>query len=449
LLSRLANEASGRVNCARGANADEQVGAVERRVNFIHPVRHLAEPDNVGAQRPGNAARGTGRPLEQCPTPFVPRIARRAPCIQMLAVHMEQAFRACPFMQVIDILCDDEQPTFPFGIKPRQRVMRGVRLHFLNPRAAHVVEAQYEIGIACKCLGRRDILDPVLLPQAACAPKGIDSALRAHARAGQDYDIANVGHLPHEAGNSQGNKYMAAIGIIGSAGRMGQALVEAIAGAGQSHAGGVDQQGNLAALIDAADVLVDFSSPAALEATLDACVAAGKPIVIGTTGLEERHHFLIDDAARDIAVLQTGNTSLGVTMLAALVRQAASQLGDDWDIEIAEMHHRHKVDAPSGTALLLGEAAAQGRGIDLKSHSERGRDGITGARSTGAIGFASLRGGSVAGDHLVIFASDNERIELVHRAESRAIFANGAVKAAMWLVRQKAGRYSMNEVLGL
>ena len=242
---------------------------------------------------------------------------------------------------------------------------------------------------------------------------------------------------------------MTAIGIIGSAGRMGQALVDAIAAAGQTLAGGVDQAGDLAALIATSDVLVDFSSPHALEANLDACVAAGKPIVIGTTGLEERHHYLIDDAARDIAVLQTGNTSLGVTMLAALVRQAASQLGDDWDIEIVEMHHRDKVDAPSGTALLLGEAAAKGRGIDLKSNSERGREGITGARGRGAIGFASLRGGSVAGDHSIIFASDNERLELIHRAESRAIFANGAVKAASWLPLQKAGRYRMEEVLGL
>jgi 4-hydroxy-tetrahydrodipicolinate reductase len=202
-------------------------------------------------------------------------------------------------------------------------------------------------------------------------------------------------------------------------------------------------------LVASCDVLVDFSSPHAIEANLDACVAAGKPIVIGTTGLEERHHFLIDDAAREISVLQTGNTSLGVTMLSALVQQAARQLGDDWDIEILEMHHRHKVDAPSGTALLLGESAASGRGIDLKQHSDRGRDGITGARNAGDIGFASLRGGSVAGDHYVIFASENERIELVHRAETRAIFARGAVKAATWLTNQKAGRFTMQEVLGL
>lgn len=239
------------------------------------------------------------------------------------------------------------------------------------------------------------------------------------------------------------------IGIIGSAGRMGQALVEAIMAAGQTHAGGVDKGGDVAALVAASDVLVDFSSPVALEANLDACIAAGKPIVIGTTGLEERHHYLIDDAARDIPVLQTGNTSLGVTMLAALVRQAAAQLGDDWDIEILEMHHRHKVDAPSGTALLLGEAAAKGRNIDLKTNSERGRDGITGARQAGTIGFASLRGGSVAGDHVVIFASDNERIELIHRAENRAIFAKGAVKAAVWLTNRKAGRFGMGEVLGV
>ena len=239
------------------------------------------------------------------------------------------------------------------------------------------------------------------------------------------------------------------IGIIGSAGRMGQALVDAIQADGHEHAGGVDKDGDLAALIATSDIVVDFSSPHALEANLDACVAAGKPIVIGTTGLEERHHFLIDDAARDIPVLQTGNTSVGVTMLAALVEQAASQLGEDWDIEILEMHHRHKVDAPSGTALLLGEAAAKGRAVDLKDHSDRARDGITGGRKAGNIGFASLRGGSVAGDHMVIFASDNERIELVHRAENRAIFANGAVKAAVWLMRQKAGRYNMQEVLGL
>jgi 4-hydroxy-tetrahydrodipicolinate reductase len=242
---------------------------------------------------------------------------------------------------------------------------------------------------------------------------------------------------------------MTSIGIIGHRGRMGQALGAAIAEAGATLAGGVDQGDDVAALIAGADVLVDFSSPGALEATLDACIAARKPIVIGTTGLEERHHFLIDDAARDIAVLQTGNTSLGLNMLAALIEDAASRLGPDWDIEIVEMHHRHKVDAPSGTALVLGHAAARGRGIDLASHSERGRDGITGARQRGSIGFASLRGGSVAGDHTVIFASENERIELTHRAENRAVFASGAVKVAIWLFAKPPGRYQMSDVLGL
>ena len=242
---------------------------------------------------------------------------------------------------------------------------------------------------------------------------------------------------------------MTSIGIVGCEGRMGAALVAAIADAGLAHAGGIDRGGDCATLAAGSDVLVDFSSPEALEATLDAAVAAGTPIVIGTTGLTERHHWLIDEAARTIAVIQTGNTSLGVTMLAALVRAAAARLGADWDIEIVEMHHRHKVDAPSGTALLLGEAAAAARGIELAASSERGRDGVTGPREPGAIGFASLRGGSVAGMHDVIFAGDGERITLSHHAENRAIFARGAVKAAVWLTAQGAGRYGMDDVLGV
>ena len=242
---------------------------------------------------------------------------------------------------------------------------------------------------------------------------------------------------------------MTAIGIIGSAGRMGRALEAAVAEAGHGLAGGVDRGGDVAALAAASDALVDFSVPEALEATLDAAMAARVPVLVGTTGLGERHHWLIDNAAKDIAVLQTGNTSLGVTLLAALVREAASRLGPDWDIEIVEMHHRHKVDAPSGTALLLGEAAAAGRGIDLSRHSERGRDGPAGARAAGAIGFASLRGGSVPGDHAVILAGEGESLTLSHRAEDRAIFARGAVKAATWLIGKPPGRYAMGEVLGL
>ncbi|MGE4307198.1 MAG: 4-hydroxy-tetrahydrodipicolinate reductase [Novosphingobium sp.] len=254
---------------------------------------------------------------------------------------------------------------------------------------------------------------------------------------------------------------MTSIGIFGAAGRMGQAIARVAADTGLSVAGGVDRQpgGEIApaipitadsgALARASDVLIDFSVPAALATHLDACVAARRPVLIGTTGLEPTHHALIDRAAGTIPVLQTGNTSLGVNLLAALVEQAAARLDAEWDIEIVEMHHRHKVDAPSGTALLLGEAAARGRGIALADHSERGRDGITGARTPGAIGFAALRGGSVAGDHQVIFAAEGERIEIGHRAENRLIFARGAIRGALWLRDQPAGRYDMKGVLGL
>jgi 4-hydroxy-tetrahydrodipicolinate reductase len=242
---------------------------------------------------------------------------------------------------------------------------------------------------------------------------------------------------------------VAKIGIIGSEGRMGRALEAAIAEAGHALAGGIDKGGNIAALADASDVLVDFSAPFALEANLHAAVGAGIPIVVGTTGLEPAHHAAIDSAAQAVAVLQTGNTSLGVTLLAHLVREAAARLGDDWDIEIVEMHHRMKVDAPSGTALLLGEAAAAGRGIDLSDNRESGRDGQTGARATGAIGFAALRGGTVAGEHSVILAGEQERLTLSHSAEDRSIFARGAVRAADWLIGRAPGRYGMGDVLGL
>ncbi|WP_225009773.1 4-hydroxy-tetrahydrodipicolinate reductase [Novosphingobium percolationis] len=242
---------------------------------------------------------------------------------------------------------------------------------------------------------------------------------------------------------------MARIGIIGNAGRMGQALEAAIVAAGHDLAGGIDKGGDVAALAAASDVLVDFSAPGALEFNLDAAIHAGVPMVVGTTGLEERHHWLVDAAAVSIPVLQTGNTSLGVTLLAHLVREAAQRLGEDWDIEIVETHHRMKVDAPSGTALLLGEAAARGRGVDLQDEAVRGRDGITGARVAGTIGFASLRGGTVAGDHSVHFLADNERLTLSHLAENRGIFARGAIRAADWIVGKAPGRYSMREVLDL
>lgn len=242
---------------------------------------------------------------------------------------------------------------------------------------------------------------------------------------------------------------MTAIGIYGSAGRMGQAIATIATQDGVTIAGGVDAGVDPLPLARDADVLVDFSTAAAIEPHLAAAVEAGTPIVIGTTGLLPGHHALIDRAAERVAVLQTGNTSLGVTLLGILVEQAAARLGPEWDIEIAEMHHRHKVDAPSGTALLLGDAAARGRGTTLGEVRVDSRAGLVGARTDGTIGFASLRGGSVIGDHSVVFAGEGERLELNHRGENRTIFARGALKAALWLADRAPGRYAMAEVLGL
>ena len=243
---------------------------------------------------------------------------------------------------------------------------------------------------------------------------------------------------------------MTRIGIIGAAGRMGRAIASAIEDEARAVlAGGAGKGDDVAALSRGCDVLADFSAPTALEANLAAAAGAGVPIVVGTTGLGAEHQRLVEAAAERVAVLQSANMSLGVNLLAHLVREAAARLGPEWDIEVVEMHHRGKVDAPSGTALLLGRAAAEGRGVDLDAVSDRGRDGITGARTAGRIGFASLRGGSVAGDHHLILAADGERLELGHRAESRAIFARGAVEAALWLRGRPAGRYTMSDVLGL
>ena len=197
------------------------------------------------------------------------------------------------------------------------------------------------------------------------------------------------------------------------------------------------------------DGIIDFTIPAASVELAGLSAQARIVHVIGTTGLSETQEAAIDAAARHATIVKSGNMSLGVNLLAALVKRAAASLGEDFDIEIAEMHHRAKVDAPSGTALLLGEAAAAGRAISLKERSVRVRDGHTGAREAGDIGFATLRGGSVVGDHMVMFAGDGERIELSHRAESRDIFARGAVKAAIWAKGKKPGRYSMADVLDL
>lgn len=240
---------------------------------------------------------------------------------------------------------------------------------------------------------------------------------------------------------------MTSIGIYGILGRMGQAIEAVAPELGASVAGGADAQDDPADIARKVDVLVDFSAAQALDAHLAAARAARTPIVIGTTGLGQRHHDAIDAAAREIAVLQTGNTSLGIGLLQHLVREAAARLGPDWDVEIVEMHHRNKADAPSGTALMLGNAAATGMGTTLGEAGVTDRAGLTGPRAAGTIGLASLRGGSVIGDHNVVFAAQGERIELIHRADDRAIFARGAVRAALWLAGRAPGRYTMDEVL--
>ncbi len=248
-----------------------------------------------------------------------------------------------------------------------------------------------------------------------------------------------------QSGSQSGKRF----GVIGHKGRMGQALADAIQEAGHELRVGVDAGGHPGPLAAQCDVLVDFSVPEALGESLGAAKVAGIPILIGTTGLTEEHFVMLADAAQAIPVLQTGNTSLGVTLLAHLVREAAAKLGPDWDIEVLEMHHRAKVDAPSGTAKLLGQAAADARGIELASNMESGRHGQTGARREGAIGFATLRGGTVAGEHSVIFAGAEERLTLSHSAENRMIFARGAVRGACWLIGREPGRYSMEDVLEL
>jgi 4-hydroxy-tetrahydrodipicolinate reductase len=198
-----------------------------------------------------------------------------------------------------------------------------------------------------------------------------------------------------------------------------------------------------------ADGILDFTVPGATIANVAIAAQRGLVHIIGTTGLSASDDAVIRSVTSRAIVVKSGNMSLGVNLLAALVKRVAQSLDEGFDIEILEMHHRSKIDAPSGTALLLGEAAAAGRGIALEQHSARGRDGITGARKPGDIGFASLRGGSVTGDHSVIFAGAMERIELTHRAEDRTMFAQGAIKAALWARHQKPGFYSMTDVLGL
>jgi len=206
---------------------------------------------------------------------------------------------------------------------------------------------------------------------------------------------------------------------------------------------------DIEAALRGADAIIDFTAPAASVALAQRAANGGLVHIVGTTGCSAEDDKAIAAAAGAGArIVKAGNFSLGVNLLQGLVKKAAAVLGDDFDIEILEMHHNKKVDAPSGTALMLGQAAAKGRGVDLDTHSARGRDGLTGARKKGDIGFAALRGGTVIGEHAVIFAGDAERIELTHRADNRTIFANGAVRAALWAATQPAGLYDMADVLG-
>jgi len=240
---------------------------------------------------------------------------------------------------------------------------------------------------------------------------------------------------------------------------MGQAMSAIISGrddlalAGRFDRPGLVGEGlvDQAAALDAADVVVDFTTPAASVALARACAARGGPaLVIGSTGLSEADLAAIAKAAEQVAIVQTGNYSLGVNMLLGLVTQAARALGPDaYDIEVFEAHHRRKVDAPSGTALMLGAAAAQGRGVDLAKVAQRARDGITGARTPGDIGFSVMRGGDIIGEHSVTFAAEDEILTLSHSARDRSLFARGAVEAARWVAGRPPGRYDMQDVLGL
>ena len=263
------------------------------------------------------------------------------------------------------------------------------------------------------------------------------------------------------------------IAVMGVAGRMGQELVRAVASMnGCTFSGAVERAdspligadiGTVAGIaplgiavsadplevIAAAEGILDFTTPKATVEFADLAANARIVHVIGTTGLSDADETRIAAAARHSPIIKAGNMSLGVSLLAAITRRVAEALDDDYDIEIIEMHHRDKVDAPSGTALMLARAAAQGRGVDLATHSARGRDGDTGPRRRGDIGFASLRGGSVVGEHRVILAGPGERIELAHLASDRGIFARGAVKAVLWGQGKPPGLYSMSDVLGL
>lgn len=262
------------------------------------------------------------------------------------------------------------------------------------------------------------------------------------------------------------------IGIAGCTGRMGMALMRKASELGLDvAAGSVRAERTIpdasywsahgiaasdflavadpAKLAEASDVVIDFTSPAHTLALAEAAARRGTALVIGTTGMSLQDYQKLESFSAQVPMVVAANMSMGVTVLSELVQQAAAALGDDFDIEIVEMHHRHKVDAPSGTALMLGRSAADGRGVSLEHEAIYTREGHTGARPAGAIGFATLRGGDVVGEHSVILAGAGERIELSHRATNRDIFATGALRAATWVAKQPAGLYTMKHVLGM
>jgi 4-hydroxy-tetrahydrodipicolinate reductase len=226
---------------------------------------------------------------------------------------------------------------------------------------------------------------------------------------------------------------------------VGRDLGSALGGA----AGGLVVTGDADAALAAAQVVIDFTVPAATVALAEVAARTGCAMVIGTTGLSAEDIAALDRAAARVPIVRAGNMSLGVNLMVALTRRVAAALGPDYDIEVVEAHHRMKIDAPSGTALMLGQAAAEGRGVTLNATAIRGRDGITGARPEGGIGFAVIRGGDVVGEHDVIFAGPGERLVLRHLASDRALFARGALTAAEWVTCQPAGAYDMLDVLGL
>lgn len=263
------------------------------------------------------------------------------------------------------------------------------------------------------------------------------------------------------------------IGIVGCAGRMGRMVVAEIAGTeGVRIAAGSEAQGSPAlgqdiasiaglpacgvravadagAVFRASDAVIDFTVPAATLVHARLALETGAALVVGTTGLQPEHEAALQAAAKKAVVVRAANFSVGVNVILGLAREAARVLGPSYDVEIFEMHHRHKADAPSGTALALGQAVAEGRKVALADVRVRARDGITGPRKAGDIGFAVMRGGDVIGDHTVVFAGEGERVEIGHKASSRAVFAAGAVRAALWTKGRAPGLYSMRDVLGL